>query len=160
MCIFLYVLCFFVFFFVFVYDFFVHLCFCTFKFMWVELGGLSWVGWVGWVGLGGLVWVLRVFVCSWTCCCIVSADLLGGSLYRVSICSLCVSTFCLRVIRSSTEVWRIWFLDVSFSVVFTRASMVFSSCVILRAWSRRFCTRVELDSLSWLISKICLVCVS
>ena len=50
---------------------------------------------------------------------------MGCSLYRVSICLLCVATCCLRVIRSSTEVWRIWFLDVSFSVVLMSASMVF-----------------------------------
>ena len=33
--------------------------------MWVELGGLSWVGWVGWVGLGGLVWVGWVGGLGW-----------------------------------------------------------------------------------------------
>ena len=57
-------------------------------------------------------------------------------------------------------VWRIWFLDVRLSVVLMRASMVSSNCVILRVWSKKSCARVELDSLSWLISNCCLFCVS
>ena len=99
-------------------------------------------------------------MCAWTCCCIISAELLEGLLFKVSICSFCVATWFLRVSRSPTVVWRIWFWDVRLSVVLMRASMVSSNCVILRVWSKKSCARVELDSLSWLISNCCLFCVS
>ena len=79
-----------------------------------------------------------------------------GRLFVIYIISFWAATWVLRSLMSFRAFCRARFLAVRSSVDFVRASIVFSSWVILFVWSERSWVRVVFKFCNWLSLRCCL----